>query len=154
MSENPYKKEDVHSFRIKVVSSVDGLTSIPTDERIVHMSFRPSMQNIFTVVTTCPDLEAIQLPKSYFRTIGKTIKLYMDEHNITLLEGDVWGHRGDLYPYYYVRQQVIEDIGKLKKHVGSNEELAVKIAQIHKITEGLAAFIIKDELSKSQVVEV
>jgi hypothetical protein len=87
-------------MNIRVVSSREEIFTINPNERIVHLAFRPSNNDIFGLVETCPKIEVIQLPQSYKRTISKSIEMFLKKQRIQLTEGDVWGH-GTFSSYLY-----------------------------------------------------
>ncbi len=78
-------------MRIRVVSSREEIFTLNPNERIVHLAFRPSNKDIFGLVETCPKIEVIQLPKSYMRTVSRSIEMFLQMQRVQLLEGDVWG---------------------------------------------------------------
>ena len=75
-------------MKIRVVSSKDEIPTIENEE-IVHMAFRPSNKDIFTLVQTCPGLKGIHIPTLYMKTISKSTLMFLEMQNITLMEGDV-----------------------------------------------------------------
>src|ERR1700690_58241 len=102
------------NMKIRVVSSREEIITLNSNERIVHLAFRPSNKDIFGLVETCPKVEVIQLPQSYKRTVSKSIDIFLEMQRIQLIEGDVWGHRKDLNEYYDVPTSVIEMIKAMK----------------------------------------
>ena len=101
-------------MKIRVVSSREEIPTLNPNEKVIHLVFRPSNKDVFTLAETCPKIEAIQLPKSYRRTVSKSIEMFLEMQKINLLEGDVWGHRKDINEYYNVSQNVLEKIQELK----------------------------------------
>ena len=93
-------------MKIRVVSLKDEITSLNSDEQIVHLAFRPSDKDIFALVKTCPGIKAIHIPGSYEKTVSKSIKMFLEIQNIKLLVGDVWGHRKDINEYYEIKNNV------------------------------------------------
>ena len=87
-------------MKIRVVSSKEEIFTLNPNERIVHLAFRPSNKDLFSLVETCPKIEVIQLPRSYGRTVSKSIEMFLKMQRIQLIEGDVWGHRKDINEYY------------------------------------------------------
>ncbi|AKB39860.1 hypothetical protein MSMAW_0869 [Methanosarcina mazei WWM610] len=98
---------------------------------------------------TCPKMEAIQLPKSYRRTVSKSIEMFLEMQKINLLEGDVWGHRKDINEYYNVSQNVLEKIQELKADRVSNEMIAEKLSRESKLNSDMILYILgrKGEIS-------
>ena len=93
-------------MKIRVVSSREEISTLKPNERIVHLTFRPSNKDIIAVVEACPKVEVIQLPKSYRRSIAKSIEMFLTMKRIQLIEGDVWGHRKDISEYYNISSSV------------------------------------------------
>ncbi len=83
-------------MRIRVVSSKEEISSLGKGEEIIHLAFRPSNKNIFTLAQSYPDMRAIQIPSSYIKTISRSTEMFLDMQGIALLEGDLWGHRTDV----------------------------------------------------------
>jgi len=63
----------VKGMKFRVVNSREEISTLNPNERVVHLAFRPSNKDIFALVETCPKIEVIQLPKSYRRTVSKSI---------------------------------------------------------------------------------
>lgn len=134
-------------MRIRVVSSREEIFTLNPNERIVHLAFRPSNKDIFALVETCPKIEVIQLPKSYMRTVSKSIEMFLQMQRIQLLEGDVWGHRKDINEYYTIPSSVIEKIKEMKTEGKSTEEIEKKVARESKLNPEMVAYILNKEVS-------
>ncbi|MDD3043385.1 MAG: DUF1699 family protein [Methanosarcinaceae archaeon] len=134
-------------MKIRVVSSRDEIISLNPNEKVVHLAFRPSNKDIFLLVETCPRLEVIQLPKSYKRTISRSIEMFLDMQKVQLVEGDVWGHRKDINEYYSVPSQVIEKIKEMKVKGVPAEEISEKISRESKLNSSMVMYI----LSKKEI---
>ena len=132
-------------MKIRVVSSREEIFTLNPNERIVHLAFRPSNKDIFALVETCPKLEVIQLPKSYRRTISKSIEMFLEMQRIQLIEGDVWGHRKDINEYYTVPTSVIEQIKELKSEGTPTQRIEEKVSRERKINPEMVAYILKKE---------
>jgi hypothetical protein len=132
-------------MKIRVVSSREEIFTLNPNERIIHLAFRPSNKDIFALVETCPKLEVIQLPKSYRRTISKSIEMFLQMQRIQLIEGDVWGHRKDINEYFTVPTSVIEKIKEMKTEGTPAERIEEKIAKESKLNPEMVAYILKKE---------
>jgi hypothetical protein len=132
-------------MRIRVVSSREEIFTLNPNERIVHLAFRPSNKDIFGLVETCPKIEVIQLPKSYMRTVSKSIEMFLQMQRVQLLEGDVWGHRKDINEYYSIPSSVIEKIKEMKIEGKATEEIEKKISRESKLNPGMVAYILTKE---------
>ena len=134
-------------MRIRVVSSREEIFTLNPNERLVHLAFRPSNKDIFGLVETCPKIEVIQLPKSYMRTVSKSIEMFLEMQRIQLIEGDVWGHRKDINEYYAIPSSVIEKIKEMKIEGKSTEEIEKKVSRECKLNPGMVAYILTKETS-------
>jgi hypothetical protein len=130
-------------MKIRVVSLKDEITSLNSDEQIVHLAFRPSDKDIFALVKTCPRIKAIHIPGSYQKTVSKSIKMFLEIQNIKLLEGDVWGHRKDINEYYEIKKSVIDRINDLKNEGMNEKEIVKKMKKETRLSDDLIKFLIK-----------
>jgi hypothetical protein len=78
-------------MKIRIVSSKEEINSLEPNEQLIHLAFRPANTDIFSLLQTCPDVKAIQVPASYIKTISDSTRMLLDMKEIALLEGDVWG---------------------------------------------------------------
>ena len=132
-------------MKIRVVSSREEIFTLNPNERIVHLAFRPSNKDIFALVETCPKVEVIQVPKSYRRTVSKSIEMFLEMQRIQLIEGDVWGHRKDINEYYTVPTSVIEQIKELKSEGTPTQRIEEKVSRESKLNPEMVAYILKKE---------
>ncbi len=133
-------------MRIRVISSRDEIFVLNPNERIVHLAFRPSNKDIFTLVETCPKIEVIQLPKSYIATISKSIEMFLEMQRIQLMEGDVWGHRKDINEYYTIPISVAEKIREMKIEGKSDEDIEAKVSRENRLNPEMVAYIMNKEV--------
>ncbi len=129
----------------RVVSSREEIFKLNSNERIVHLAFRPSNKDIISMVEACPKIEVIQLPQSYKRTISKSIEMFLKLKRIQLIEGDVWGHRKDINEYYDIPSSVIEKIKIMKVERESSEAIEKEISKKTKLNPEMVAYIISRE---------
>ena len=134
-------------MKIRVVSSRDEIFTLNSNERIVHLAFRPSNKDIFGLVETCPKIEVIQLPKSYMATVSKSIEMFLEMQRIQLIEGDVWGHRKDLNEYYNIPSSLFEKIRAMKLEGKSTEDIEARISKESKLNPEMVAYILTKEAS-------
>ena len=134
-------------MKIRVVSSREEIPTLNPNERIVHLAFRPSNQDIFALVEACPRLEVIQIPKSYKSTISKSIEMFLDMKRIKLIEGDVWGHRKDINEYSNIPDSVIERIKELKSEGTPVERIEERVSKESKLSPDMVAYILTKEAS-------
>ena len=129
-------------MKIRVVSSREEMPNLDKNEKVIHLAFRPSNKDIFTLIQRCPMVEVIQLPSSYRRTVSKSIEMFLDMQNIKLIEGDVWGHRKDINEYYSVSNDIIVNIKELKSKGNSNEKIAETLARESKLNKDMLIYIL------------
>jgi hypothetical protein len=134
-------------LKIRVVSSREEIFTLNPNERIVHLAFRPSNKDIFGLIETCPKIEVIQLPKSYMRTVSKSIEMFLQMQRIQLIEGDVWGHRKDINEYYSIPTSLIEKIKEMKIEGKSTEEIEKRVSRESKLNLEMVAYILNKEIS-------
>ena len=134
-------------MKIRVVSSREEIFTLNPNEHIVHLAFRPSNKDIFALVETCPKIEVIQLPKSYRRTVSKSIEMFLEMQRIQLIEGDVWGHRKDINEYYSIPSSVIDKIRELKSEGTPAERIEEKVSRESKLNPEMVAYILTKEAS-------
>ncbi len=129
-------------MKIRVISSRNEILSLNPNEKVSHLAFRPSNQDIFLLVETCPKLEVIQIPKSYKKTISKAIEIYLEMQKVQLVEGDVWGHRKDITEYYTVPPSIMMKIRNLKAEGIPAEKIVEKVAKEHKLNSKMVSYIL------------
>jgi hypothetical protein len=132
-------------MRIRVVSSREEIFTLNPNERIVHLAFRPSNKDIFSLVETCPKIEVIQLPKSYMATVSGSIKMFLQMQRVQLIEGDVWGHRKDINEYYAIPSSVIEKIKEMRAEGKNAEEIEKKVSRESKLNPEMVGYILNKE---------
>ncbi len=132
-------------IKIRVVSSREEIVVLNPNERTVHLAFRPSNKDIFSLVENCPKLEVIYLPKSYMQTVSKSIEMFLEMQRIQLIEGDVWKHWDDINEYYTIPSSVIEEIKKLKTEGKSIEDIEAKVLRENRLNPRITAYIVTKE---------
>ncbi len=130
-------------MKIRVVSSKDEIDTLNTNEEIVHLAFRPSNTDIFSIIKKCPGVKALHIPSSYMRTISTSAKMYLEMQGIELIEGDVWGNRKDINEYSEVSQSVYDRIGEYKQQGLSDEEVEEKMVRETNLSPDFVKFLIK-----------
>jgi hypothetical protein len=132
-------------MRIKVVSSREEIPTLNSNERIIHLAFRPSNKDVFALVEACPKIEVVQIPKSYMDTVSKSIEMFLEMKRIQLIKGDVWGHRKDLKEYYDIPTSVVERIKELKSEGTPFEKIDEKVSKESKLSPEMVDYILKKE---------
>jgi hypothetical protein len=126
-------------MQILIVSSKEDIPNISPDERLIHLAFRPSGEDIFSIIGLCPNAEVIQLPPSYIRGVSKAALRLAQMQNITFIEGTIWGHREDVNPHYEVPKVVLDKISLLKEEGLRPAEIAGIVDS--KLSGGMIAYI-------------
>ena len=134
------------SIRIRVVKSRDEILGLETDEKAVHLAFRPSDRDLFNLIKTCPEIKLLQLPASSYDALSKFIKMYIASSGIQLVKGDVSGHWHDLNNYFVIPAYVLEKIKELKVQGRSDEEIIVEITNIRKISPDMILHLLNSSL--------
>ncbi|OBZ34408.1 DUF1699 family protein [Methanohalophilus sp. DAL1] len=129
-------------MKIRVVSKRKEIETLDEGERVIHLAFRPSNKDIFDLVKRCKNVEVIQIPSSYRKTVSKSIEMFLEMEGIRLIEGDVWGHRKDINEYYSISPSVNERIKELKSEGMSDEEIARKIEREGKLNKDILLYIL------------
>ncbi len=130
-------------MRIRVVSSKEEIESVNKSEKIIHLAFRPSNKDIFTLVQKCPDVKAIHIPVSYLKTISDSTKMFLEMQGIPLLEGDVWGHRKDINEYSEIKPEVFDRIEELKSEGLPESEILNTMERASGLSKDLLQFLMK-----------
>ncbi len=129
-------------MKIRVVSSREEIPQLNPNEKVIHLAFRPSNKDIFSLVQTCPKVEVIQIPSSYRRTVSKSIEMFVAMQNIKLVEGDVWGHRKDINEYYSIAPALLDKIKELKSEGMSDENIVNKLEREGKLNREMLFYIL------------
>jgi len=130
-------------MRIRVVSSNEEIESLSKGEKIIHLAFRPSNKDIFNLVQKCPEMKAVHIPISYIKTISDSTRIFLEMQGISLLEGDVWGHRKDINEYSEIKQEVFDRIKDLKKDGLSEAEVLNRMERDSGLSKDLLQFLMK-----------
>lgn len=129
-------------MKIRVVSKRAEIEDLDPGEKVIHLAFRPSNKDIFGLVKRCKDVEVIQIPASYRKTVSKSIEMFLEMQGVQLIEGDVWGHRKDINEYYTISPSVTEKIKDLRVSGMDNEEIAKKLAKEGKLNKEMLLYIL------------
>lgn len=137
-------------MRIRVVSSKEEINSLGTGEKIIHLAFRPSNKDIFSLVQSCPNVKAIHIPSSYIKTISGSTRIFLEMQGVALLEGDVWGHRKDINEYSEIKPEVFDRIEELKSEGTAEPELLDRLGRETRLSKDLLKFLLKEKMKKSK----
>ncbi len=131
-------------MKIRVVSSRDEINTLNPNEKIVHLAFRPSNQDIFSLVIRCPEVKALHIPSSYMRTVSSSIKMYLKMQGIELIEGDVWGHRKDINEYYEIPQEVFDRLKQWRTDKMQEKDIIEKLTRETRLGPDFVSFLVKN----------
>lgn len=130
-------------MKIRIVSSKDEINTLNPNETIVHLAFRPSNENIFSLVIRCPEVKALHIPGSYLKTISEATRMYLKMQGIEILEGDVWGHRKDIKEYYEIPQELFDRLKQLRLDGMPEPDIIEKLNRETRLSSDLISFIVK-----------
>ena len=134
-------------MKFRVISSKNEIESIDKNEEFIHFAFRPSNADIFSVISNNPNVKAIQIPTSYMKTLSKSINTFFDLYGVSLIEGDVWGHRKDINEYYEVPDSVYEKLKELINEGLTEEDIVDKLSRETKLNPDFIKFLINQDLN-------
>jgi hypothetical protein len=129
-------------MKIRVVSSKDEIDSLDIQEQMVHLTFRPSNKDIMILVNKCPNLKAIHVASSFMKTISESTKMFLKMQDISLLEGDVWGHRKDINEYYEINPAFFDKVKTFKSEGLSDNEIISRLERESRLDKDLIKFLI------------
>jgi hypothetical protein len=132
-------------MRLRVVSSKNEITSLNSNEKMVHLAFRASNVDFLNLMQRCPRLRMIQVPPSYRKTMSNAIQVFLEMQGIDLLEGDVWGHRKDLDEYFTVDATTLEEIRSLASTGANLDDVTSQIQKKARLGPDLIKYIAKSK---------
>jgi hypothetical protein len=135
-------------MKIRVVSSKDEIKSLEPSEKYIHLAFRPSNTDIFSLLQTCPNAKAIQVPPSYIKKVSISNMMLLDMKGIALLEGDVWGHRTEINEYYEIKPELFDQMKELKKEGLSEADILKKLGRQTQLSNDLLKFLLKGKVKR------
>ncbi|MDR0767083.1 MAG: DUF1699 family protein [Methanosarcinales archaeon] len=128
-------------MKIRVINSKEDIETLKTNDKIIHLAFRPSTKDIMTLVSRCPSVKAIHVPNSYRKTMSESIQMFLIIQKVALLEGDVWGNRTDINKHYEIPKELISVIKELKGNNVSTEDI-ISYVRDTKLSADLVRFIL------------
>lgn len=129
-------------FNLKVVPHREDIKDLK-EETLIHLAFRPDVKDILRILELCPNISGIEVPKSYSNTLSRAVEPLLKMKGVSLLVGEVQGHRRDLNAYYPVPAQVVELIRDNANAGKSEDEIVQVVKRTHLINPDLTRFIIK-----------
>ena len=130
-------------MRLRVVSSKEEIPELNPNEQMIHLAFRPSNMDVMTLIRKCPRIRTVQTPPSYYRTMSKAARQFLELQGVELLRGDVWGHRKDIDEYYQIDEGVIERLSKLMAEGRKIDEIITLVKRETDLSEDLIKYILK-----------
>lgn len=130
------------TINIKIIPHREDIGDLAPDETLVHLAFRPDVKDVLRILELCPNIMGIEVPKSYNNTLSRAIIPLLNMKGVSLLVGEVQGHRRDLNAYYPVPPQVIEMIIEQARAGKTEDEIILIIKKTHLINSDLTKFII------------
>ena len=130
-------------MKLRIVSSKKEITDLNRIEQLVHLAFRASNMDIMNLIQSCPDLQVVQTPPPYHKTMSKAAQQFLEIQGVQLLRGDVWGHRKDIDDYYAIGEMIVGRISNLMEEGNSIEETVEKLQRETKLSEDMIRHILK-----------
>jgi len=130
-------------LKIRVVSSKEEMETLHQSEEMIHLAFRPSNTDIFSMVAKCPKLKAIHMPTSYKKTLSKSSLMFLEMQGVKILEGDVWGHREAIEEYSEISQHVYDRIRQYKGQGMSDEDIVIQMRTETGLSPDILSFLIR-----------
>jgi hypothetical protein len=134
-------------MRIRVISSRKEINMLRPNEKAIHLAFRASNMDYVNLLQKVPQLQMIQVPPSYMKTMSKAVEVFLEMQGVKLIEGDVWGHRKDLDEYFTIENATIEEIYTLADSGASMDDVAEKVQRKTKICPDLIKFIASTKIA-------
>jgi len=131
------------TMRLRVVSSKEEIPELNPNEQMIHLAFRPSNMDVMALIQRCPRIRTVQTPPSYYRTMSKAARQFLELQGVELLRGDVWGHRKDIDEYYEIDDDVMERLSKLMSEERKIDEIVTLVKRETKLSEDLIKYILK-----------
>lgn len=116
-------------MKLRIVSSRNEIKNLNSNEKMIHLAFRPNNVDLLNLTKKCPIMRAIQIPPSHYKTLSNSNRVFMNMEGIELLSGDVWGHRKDLDEYLTIDNTTLKEILALAKNGMPVEEIANEIKE-------------------------
>ena len=97
-------------MKFRIINKKEDISNIDKTEEFVHFTFRPSMPDVISLLNRAPDIDIIQMPPSYIKSLSKGIDYLFEMKNVFLSDNDVWGHRSDISEFIEVPTSLIKDM--------------------------------------------
>ncbi len=129
-------------MKIRVVSSKEEIATLHQSEEMIHLAFRPSNTDIFSMIAKCPKLKAIHMPTSYKKTLSKSSLMFLEMQGVKILEV-VWGHREAIEEYSEVSQHVYDMIREYRQKGMSDEDILKQMRTETGLSPDILSFLIR-----------
>jgi hypothetical protein len=130
-------------LKIRVVSSKEEIDTLHQSEEMIHLAFRPSNTDIFSMVAKCPKLKAIHMPTSYKKTLSKSSLMFLEMQGVKILEGDVWGHREAIEEYSEISQHVYDRLREYKEKGIPEEDIVKQMRTETGLSPDILSFLVR-----------
>jgi len=70
------------SARMKALRKREDIESVTENDEYLYIGFRPSSKDVLDIVKTATKLKVIYVPKSYFKTLSKSMVMMLDMKEI------------------------------------------------------------------------
>ena len=134
-------------MRLRVVSSKEEIPELNPNEQMIHLAFRPSNMDVMALIQRCPRIRTVQTPPSYYRTMSKAARQFLEIQGVELLRGDVWGHRKDIDEYFMVDEGTVGEIEAMISSGVGIDETADTIQKKTRLATDLIKYIAKSKIT-------
>ena len=124
-------------MKLKIINTREAISTIGRDENFVHFAFRPSLKDIFELMNKVPNLCFVQLAESYNKTTSRILVDIFEMKKITLIVGNIWGHRTDIDEYFRVP---VDEIMELSENKNSVRDIAL----LARVDESMVKFVLEN----------
>jgi Protein of unknown function (DUF1699) len=80
------------------------------------------------------------------KNMSNAVHLFLDTQGVSLLEGDVWGHRKDLEEYFTIEDATVEEIRSLAASGANLDDVKDKVQKKTRLNPDLIEYIAKNKI--------
>lgn len=81
------------SKRMKAIRNRNDLESVSENDEYLYLGFRPSSKDLIIMIQKAPALKIIYMPKSYFKTLSKSMIMMLEMKNVQLKDEGVQNNK-------------------------------------------------------------
>ena len=133
-------------MRLRVLRAKEDILALNPNERMVHLTIRPTNVDIVNLVGRCPELEAVQFSLYRHKELPLAARRIMVARDIDLLVGGTRYNKSDTGEYIVVDEVVIEEIREMVSDGGGAEKIVTRFEWTARLAPDLIRYIIKTSL--------